>query len=386
MNASEFAYLYRRGYYGPTFGADPVWSEAEKESVRQTLQQIQKPFSLAGKKISSLLKMPPRTPMQPKRPAMTEDQALEKIQFQNPYEEVKFGLEEVDDEVSLMEESFGFEPISTAIIGLASAAPAIALALKGKKKRLEALQKKVDKLEAKLSTASGKKEARLQKKIDRLNARIDKLKGKLGIPIDEEESDLEKEKMGLYSTHSFLPMELEDHSEDPGILGVRRPGSFGADWTTDRSVANLSAQWLGKSGVVGVGSAQWSSGPVITVYTENGLRPSGLPGFFEGYKVVVLPKSGDGLRQLGTGIRQMVSPGDRYGSIGDAVISEMFGHLPALPSDDQLYELGSSPAATADEGTIVPFPLTSEPVLSEDANDSVFDGVNDFLSSRGSVR
>lgn len=383
MNASEFAYLYRRGYYGPTFGADPVWSEAEKASVRQTLQQIQKPFSTAGRKISSFLKMPPRTPMQPKLSTMTEDQVLEKIQFQNPYDEVKFGLDEVDDEVSDMEDSFGFEPISTAIIGLASAAPAIALALKGKKKRLEALQKKVDKLETKLSTASGKKEARLQKKVDRLNARIDKLKMKLGIPVDEEDTDLEK--MGLYSTHSFLPMELEDHSEDPGILGVRRPGSFGADWTTDRSVANLSAQWLGKSGVVSVGSAQWSSGPVIVVYTENGLRPSGLPGFFEGHRVVVLPKNGDGLRQLGAGIRQMVSARDRYGSIGDAVISEMFGHLPVFQSDDQPYELGSSPAATADEGTIVPFLLTSEPILSEDANDSVFDGVNDFLS-RGSVR
>lgn len=382
MNASEFAYLYRRGYYGPTFGADPVWSEAEKASVRQTLQQIQKPFSTAGKKISSLLKMPPRTPMRPSPSPMTEGQVLEQIQFKNPYDEVKFGLDEVDDEVSIMEESFGFEPISTAIIGIASAAPAIALALKGKKKRLEALQKKVDKLESKLSTASGKKESRLQKKVDRLNARIDKLKMKLGIPVDGEE----EEKMGLYSTHSFLPMELEDHSEDPGVLGVRRPGSFGADWTTDRSVANLSAQWLGKAGVVSIGSAQWSSGPVILVHTENGLRPSGLPGFFEGYKVIVLRKDGDGARQLGAGIRQMISSRDRYGSIGDAVISEMFGHLPSFQSDDEPYELGSAPAATADEGTIVPFPLTSEPILSEDANSSIFDGVNDFLSSRGSVR
>lgn len=82
----------------------------------------------------------------------------------------------------------------------------------------------------------------------------------------------------------------------------------------------------------------------------------------------------------------MISSRDRYGSIGDAVISEMFGHLPSFQSDDEPYELGSAPAPTADEGTIVPFPLTSEPTLSEDANSSIFDGVNDFLSSRGSVR
>lgn len=156
MNASEFVYWYRRGY-GPVFGRSPE----PGERGQPTSFGLDDHLDVLGDDLCDL-----------------ED--------------------EVDELFAGDDELFGIVP--ALVIGAASAVPAIAMAVKGKKKRLESLEKKLSKLKAKAEVASGKKADRLEKKIGKIEARIEKLKGKLGVEDDDKDED----------------------DEEFGILGIRR--------------------------------------------------------------------------------------------------------------------------------------------------------------------
>lgn len=331
--------------------------------------KIKKKIARIKKKIA---KLQGKLGIQPDEDEDEKDDSFGALSFESEVDEVDMDLEDLE------RESFGIIP--ALIIGAASVAPAIAMAIKGKAKRLESLKKKLSKLEAKLETVDGKKKDRLQKRIDKISDRIEKLNAKLGI---EDESD---EKMGLYSSHSFVPAELEDHSIDPGALGVRRAGAFGQD-SSSLAVSRFSEQWLGRAGVLSVQPAQWVQGPVLLVTTANGLRPAGMPGAYEGHKIVVMSSSGP-RSQLVSSIRGgLKSSASRLASrdVGETVATSMFGSIPMGPGEGP-YQLWTSDAATADDGTIIAIPVFPEGTLSSAAEEGALQGVDEFLFSRGPRR
>ncbi len=147
-----------------------------------------------------------------------------------------------------------------------------------KEDRLDRLEERLLALEEKAEDLDGRKKSRIDKKIARVKKKIARLQRKLGIEPDDDES------MGA---HYFVPIDQDDHS-DPGVLGVRRPGAFGLDPGYAASLREFSSRWLGRAGVVQIRDDVWREGPVIVVSTVHGLRPSGMPRRFSGYRVVVV--------------------------------------------------------------------------------------------------
>lgn len=235
MNASEFMYWWRSG--GRTvYGADPTKRKAVRESLARTTGPLRDLFRTGPQPQDRF-----RTGPQP-QPGPTDEEAslisfrtspsdvtaeeVDGFSFQPilpegaTAEAMGADLDSLEEEMSHLErEAFGVIGIDDAIvIGASAAVPAIIMAAKSKPKRLEALQKKADHLEEKLSSATGKKADRLQHRLDKLNSRIDSLKEKI---------EAKGESMGLYPTNRFVPADLDDNDSDPGVLGVRRAGLFG---------------------------------------------------------------------------------------------------------------------------------------------------------------
>lgn len=416
MNASEFAYWYRHGH-GPIFGADldpskkpspfavaaqavrqtgrgigqvlrtvtprVSWSDEQREDIRAATQKasqafmqtgrgigrgVQKVFHPKGRDTRIAERQISFAPPSSVSPFVTDEEAAQ-IRF-GPSTAIRgemFGLEvessldEIDQDLEeLEEESFGLAPfIIPAAIGIVSAAPAIAMAFKGKKGRLKALQKKLEKLEAKAEGVEGKKADRIGRKIERLEARIEKLKGKLDEPIDELGDD-EDEKMGaasflfehryglgpgLGSTYTFVPAALEDEDSPYATFGGDR-----VSVESGLAIQELSSIWLGRAGVVQIRDDMWREGPVLVVSTVDGTRPSGFPKRVRGMRIV------------------FVRSGVSYGSIPTALQGS--------------HQLWPADAATADEGTILSIPVVSDHRLDPSTEDSVREGVREFLSAR----
>lgn len=312
MNASEFAYWYRHGH-GPLYGSDfdpskkpspfavaasgfkqagrsigqvvrtvtpsVSWSAEQKEDLRSATRRMAQPFVRAGQ---GLFRTGHRSPSDAQiaersisfanpsgvAPYVSDEEAArirfgpaqisaEQIRGELYGLEVESDLDEVDLELEELEDDdvFGFEPVTATLIGLSAAVPAIALALKGKRKRLAALEKKLEKLQAKAEGASGKKANRIDKKIDRLQARIDKLRAKLGEPVDEIEGPDPDEEMGavpflvrhryglgpgLGSTYTYVPAALEPEGSPYDVFGsipVELRGSHQL-WPADAATAD----------------------------------------------------------------------------------------------------------------------------------------------------
>ncbi len=203
MNASELAYFLRRGH-GPTYGASTVSGSAHCGCPCHT-----RPVAHVEPCCSA--------PTYRQLVASGQTSARSQFGLDDHLDALHHDLSDLEDEVDDMldgeDEVFGIIP--ALIIGAASAAPAIAMAIKGKKKRLESLEKKLDKLKAKAEGADGKKADRLQKKIEKLEARVEKLKAKLGEDTSDDEDDEEFGLgPGLGSTYTFVPAALEDDEDD----------------------------------------------------------------------------------------------------------------------------------------------------------------------------
>lgn len=244
MNASEFSYWYRSGH-GPLFGSqsmssDPVdvfysadsrffgvnggrieatgsWRGSpdtaqrsiENASNRLTDSPVfiyrQKgkdrvwTFGISiGKPSSSMSRAPWQRVSVMNMPSSDED-ILSMISFQQNVYGAVDRIECSVDSIAAEGERFG-----------------------GKEERLERLEDALLSLEESLEESPGKNPSKIARKISRTKRKIARLQRKLGIQPEEE-----AESMGLYSSHSFLPAELEDHSSNPGALGVRRAGAFG---------------------------------------------------------------------------------------------------------------------------------------------------------------
>lgn len=231
MNASELAYFIRRGY-GPIYGSTDLVASGSSRRSGQS-------FGL--------------------------DDHLDLVSDD---------LGDLEDEVDELfgdSELFGIVP--ALIIGAASAAPAIAMAVKGKRKRLESLEKKLEKLKEKAEVSDGKKADRLEKRIGKIEARIEKLKGKLGgTSMDEgEDEDEEFGLFGIRRRHHRRERRRDRRQERRGTSFGLGPGLGStyrfvpAELEEEEPMADLDGELFGSLPVELLGSHQLTSADAATV-------------------------------------------------------------------------------------------------------------------------
>lgn len=238
MNASELMYWYRRR--GSSFGEDSPernrpgqWSEAEKESLRQTTRQVGSPFrslsqTKAGRRIGRFLYPSARDLSSPEDSSEEEAQA---ISFSLSPEATAEAMGLEGDPMNASEFAWLYRhgylagPMSRAVDTFGALEREVDRidqmvdVFGGKEEHLDRLEDRLLGLEEKLEGATGKKAVRLQRKIDRTKKKILRLQEKLGIQPEEDEEE--------FGAYFFVPAD-QDETGETGVLGARRGGSFGA--------------------------------------------------------------------------------------------------------------------------------------------------------------